>query len=102
LAATRAPIDAAQFVTRLGQAGIEGPIAQFIWDEFQPYDFAPLTPYPEDRPITEMRIDGDDLSDIVVRFEKQFRRRWRGKWIGPKDSTLAEFAKALVDSTSEL
>jgi len=47
-----------------------------------------------------MRIDGDDLSDMVTTFEKRFNRRWTGKWIGPDDPTLIEFAKALIESTS--
>jgi hypothetical protein len=49
-----------------------------------------------------MKIDPDELSDIVTDFEKHFGRRWRGKWIGPKAPTFAVFAKALADSTVEV
>ena len=48
-----------------------------------------------------MRIDADDLSDIVTRFEKQFGRKWIGKWVGPDDPTLIQFAVGLSASTSE-
>jgi hypothetical protein len=48
-----------------------------------------------------MRIDSDDLSDMAMKFEKQFGRRWVGKWIGPDDPTLAEFAVGLLASTSD-
>ena len=81
--------------------GVEAPVAQFVWDEFQPYYFAPLTPYPEDRPVSEIRVDGDDLSEMVTTFEKQFDRKWLGKWVDPDDPTLLEFATALIKSTSE-
>jgi len=100
LADTRVPLDSVEFTERFVAEGIEAPIARFIWEEFQPYYFAPLTPYPEDRPLSGMRIDGDDLSDMVTTFEKRFNRRWTGKWIGPDDPTLIEFAKALIESTS--
>jgi hypothetical protein len=83
------------------EAGVEQRVAQFVWDEFQPYYFAPLTPYPEDRPVGEMRIDGDDLSDMVTTFEKKFDRKHVGKWVGPDDPTLLEFAVALTNSTRE-
>lgn len=101
LAATRSPIDAREFAERLSAAGVEQPVSQFVWDEFQPYYFAPLTPYPEDRPISELRIDADDLSDIAMKFEKRFGRRSLGKWVGPDDPTLVELALGLVASTSD-
>ena len=94
-------MDLREFASQLVEVGIQEDVASFVWDEFQPYYFAPLTPYPTDRPLGEFRIDGDDLSDMVPKFEKQFGRRWRGKWVGPDDPTLAEFARALVDSTTE-
>ncbi|MFL6725599.1 MAG: hypothetical protein ACJ8FS_03670 [Sphingomicrobium sp.] len=47
-----------------------------------------------------MRIDGDDLSDMITTFEKQFDRKWVGKWVGPDDPTLLEFAIALTSSTN--
>ena len=86
---------------RLVEEGVEPRVAEFVWDDFQRYYFAPLTPYPEDRPVGEMRIDGDDLSDMVTAFEKKFDRKWVGKWVGPEDPTLLEFAVALMNSTSE-
>jgi hypothetical protein len=89
------------FTARLVRAGVDGRVAQFVWEEFQPYYFAPLTPYPEDRPISEFTIDPDDLSDMVTAFEKRFDRRWGGKWIGPDDPTLTDFASGLLASTSE-
>jgi hypothetical protein len=100
LAETRSPLDGDEFKARLVAAGVDGRVAQFVWDEFQPYYFASLTPYPEDRPISEMRIDSDDLSDIEARFEKQFGRHWLGEWIGSHDPTLVEFAQSLMNSTS--
>jgi hypothetical protein len=99
LARSRAPIDCSEFERRLDLAGIEPHFAQFVWERMQPYYFKPLTPYPEDRPVTGLRIDGDDLSEMVTDFEKQFSRVWCGKWIGPDDPTLTEFARALIDST---
>jgi len=101
LAATRPPLNVDQFTSEFASEGIDEAVAKFVWDEFQPYYFSPLTPNPADRPIGDFRIDGDDLSDMVTKFEKQFGRRWRGKWIGPDDPTLAEFGRALLDSTSE-
>jgi hypothetical protein len=100
LADTRPPIDAAEFQNRLMQAGVEASVAQFVWDQIEPYYFAPLTPYPEDRPVKQFRIDTDDLSDMVTKFEKKFGRKWVGKWVGPDDPTLIEFAHGLLDSTS--
>jgi hypothetical protein len=101
LADTRPPLSDDQFIGQLVANGIEHAVARFVWDEFQPYYYAPLTPYPNDRPISGMRIDPDDLSDIEKRFEKHFKRRWGGKWIGSHDPTLIEFAHGLWDSTAE-
>jgi hypothetical protein len=101
LAQTRPPLDSGEFTRRLIESGIQQRVAQFVWDEFQPYYFAPLTPYPDDRPISEFKIDSDDLSDIVASFEKRFDRRWNGKWIGSDDPTLTEFASGLMASTGE-
>ena len=80
-------------------AGIDAEIARFIWDEMQPYYFSPLTPYPTDRPIGDFQVDPDDLSDMVTVFEKRFDRVWSGKWVGPDDPSLIEFAQGLVAST---
>ena len=91
----------AEFAKRLVEAGVDPRVADFIWDQFKPYYFQSLTPYPDDRPVREFRIDPDDLSDIVTDFEKQFGRQWTGEWIGPDDPTLTEFALGLMDSTSE-
>ena len=101
LATTRPTLNSSEFVRRFVAAGVDERVSDFIWTEFQPYYFAPLTPYPEDRPISEMRIDGDDLSEMVTKFEKKFDRRWNGKWVGPDDPTLLDFAIALMNSTSE-
>lgn len=98
---TRPPLSAAQFTTELAGSKVDAEVAQFVWEEFQPYYLAPLTPYPADRPVSEMRIDGDDLSDMVTTFEKRFSRKWIGEWVGPKDPTLLEFAIALMNSTRE-
>ena len=92
-------MNATQFAALLVAAGVHEHVAHFVWDEFQPYYFRPLTPHPEDRPIGEFRIDPDDLSDIVTAFEKQFDRKWFGEWIGSDDPTLAEFALGLSAST---
>jgi hypothetical protein len=94
-------MELADFTKRFADAGVEEAVAKFVWDELQPYYFAPLTPYPEDRPVSEMRIDPDDLSDIVTTFERQFSRKWVGKWVGPDDPTLVEFAVGLLNSTSD-
>jgi hypothetical protein len=101
VARKRPAIDAVEFRNRLVKAGAVPSVAEFVWDQFQPCYFEPLTPYPDDRPIGEFRIDPDDLSDMVTDFEKKFGRRWRGEWIGPEDPTLTEFARGLMDSTSE-
>jgi len=93
-------MDSVEFTRKLAEAGVQENVARFVWDEFQPYYFKPLTPYPTDRPIGDFKIDGDDLSDMVTRYEKQFNRRWCGKWVGPDDPTLADFAVALTDSTT--
>jgi len=95
-------MDSREFTTQLAKAGVHEEVAKFVWDEFEPYYFKPLTPYPTDRPIGEFKIDGDDLSEIIIKFEKRFDRRWCEKWIGPDDPTLIEFAVALTDSTAEL
>ena len=94
-------MESTEFKRRLQAAGVEERVAEFVWDEFQPYYFSPLTPYPEDRPFSDMRIDGDDLSDIVTEFEKKFHRHWGGEWVGPEDPTLIEFALALSASTTD-
>jgi hypothetical protein len=101
LAKTRPPINSDEFARRLTTVGVDARIAEFAWSEFQPYYCAPLTPYPEDRPVSEMRIDPDDLSEMVTTFEKQFAREWVGNWNGLDDPTLAEFAVALISSTRE-
>jgi hypothetical protein len=80
---------------------VDQGVAQFVWDELQVYYFSPLTPYPEDRLISEIKINSDDLSNIEVKFEKQFARKWLGKWVGPDDPTLTEFALGLIASTTE-
>ena len=101
LAEKRPPLGMSKFVDALVETGVEARVAQFVWDEFKPYYFARLTPYPTDRPISEIRIDGDDLSDMMLKFEKDFSRHWRGKWEGPQDPTLIEFASGLMTSTSK-
>ena len=87
------------FMQHLQRAGVEDKIASFVWDKMQPYYFAPLTPHPDDRPISTLRVDPDDLSDMVMEFEGQFDRRWIGKWVGPEDPTLIAFATGLLAST---
>jgi len=99
LATTRDSLTLEEFVARLSGNGVDEAVAKFVWDEMQPYYFAPLTPYPSDRPIGDLRVDGDDLSDLVIAFEKTFDRKWSGKWVGPDDPTLLEFAVGLTNST---
>jgi len=88
-----------EFVAALVEAGIEEPVARFVWEKFEPYYFEPLTPYPSDRPVSDFKIDGDDLSDFVMDFEHEFGRRWLGRWAGAEDPTLLEFAAGLTSST---
>jgi hypothetical protein len=92
-------MDCAQFVEQLQESGVDKRVAEFVWKELQAYYFAPLTPHPGDRAISDLRVDPDDLSDTMSRFEKQFGRRWCGKWVGPDNPTLTEFGLALTAST---
>jgi hypothetical protein len=87
------------FIERLSSAGIPCDVADFVRSEVQPYLFKPLLPDPEDRLISEFKVDGDDLSDIVQRFEVRFGCKWIGYWTGPEDPTLREFAQSLLQST---
>ncbi len=97
LAVTRLPLTEAEFSARLLGYGVATDLAAFIWEELQPYYFAPLTPHPSDRIYGDMKIDPDDISDIAVRYEKRF-----GVWLGevtlacPADPTIGEFAAALA------
>ena len=99
LAAKRDTLTREEFVTHLSGNGVDPAIAKFVWIEMQPYYFEPLTPHPSDRPIGGFRVDADDLSDIVIAFEKAFDRKWSGEWVGPDDPTLLEFAVGLTNST---
>ena len=76
--------------------GVGEELAAFLWEEFQPYYFAPLTPYPTDRIYGDMHIDSDDISDIALRFEKRFEL-WLGEVtiVCPADPTISEFGSAL-------
>lgn len=79
--------------------GIDPDVAGFVWDEVQYFYFDPLTPYPSDKPLSELKVDGDDLSDLAMKFEKKFNRKWKGHWIGPDDPRLSELALGLIAST---
>lgn len=99
MATERPSISKDSFIGQMSDAGIDGSVADFVWEQMQPYYFAPLTPYPNDRPIGDMRVDPEDLSDIVLEFEGQFGRQWIGEWVGPEDPTLNELAFGLLAST---
>ncbi|WP_395622292.1 hypothetical protein [Sphingomonas daechungensis] len=99
MASTRLSISREQFVDQISSDAVPLTVVSFVWDQIEPYYFAPLTPHPEDHLVSDMRIDSDDLSDIVMEFEHQFDRRWLGSWVGPEDPPLAEFAVGLLNST---
>ena len=99
VAGSRPALTKAEFIARLSAADIPPEVAGFLWDQVECYYFKPLQPDPEDRLIGDFRIDGDDLSDIAVRYEQGFLRKLRGEWQGPADPTLTEFAQSLISST---
>lgn len=86
----------ADFVREMVAGGVTEASAGWIWDQFQPYYFKPLTPYPGDRIYGDLKIDGDDISEMALVYEKTF-----GGWFGDNpidcspDPTLMELALAL-------
>jgi hypothetical protein len=96
LARTRLPLDETAFCGQMGRDGVPNPLAHFIWREMQPYYFRPLTPSPSDRIYGDLRIDPDDISDITMRYEKEFSVKLIANPIEcPSDPTLAQWMLAL-------
>ncbi len=96
MASDRDSLNADSFVEAMGALGVSAPTATYLWDKLEPYYIRPLTPYPSDRIFADMRIDPDDISDIVVDYEKAM-----GGWLGenydsfPSDPTIAELGVTL-------
>ena len=76
--------------------GVGDELAAFLWEEFQPYYFAPLTPYPTDRIYGDMHIDSDDISDIALRFEKRFEL-WLGSGLVDHSQKIMVAARAMAE-----
>lgn len=100
LALTRAPIDKGEFVRLCTAQGADRMACEFLWDNLNPYYRSPLTPYPEDRLISQFGTDQEDLSDMVEDFAKFAGRTNDQEWRGKDDPTLVEFAKGMIASTS--
>ena len=83
----------------LVERGAEPFAARYVWDEVQPYYYAPLTPHPDDRLGSEFRVDPDDINDMIQRYAKKVGRKRVTEWKGPDDPTLAEFAIGLEGSS---
>lgn len=55
-------------------AGVDNDLEAYLWNELQPYYGSGLTPQPDDRWQTTLRIDPLDLIDIADRLWEQ--RGW--------------------------
>lgn len=96
LAGTRSALDETKFCSRMEDAGAPSALALFIWREIQPYYFRPLTPWPSDRIYGDLRIDPGDISDIMMRYEKEFSVELpKHLFDCPPDPTLEQWALAL-------
>jgi hypothetical protein len=79
----------------LMDAGAGSETAEFICSEFRTYYTAGLTPYPEDRVFSTLRIDPGDIEDAVQEYWKL--REWElpsltEPKLVPSDPTLVELA----------
>jgi len=96
LAKSRPTLGPDEFLEEMERSGVPAALAQFIWDQLLPYYTQSLRPHPSDRINTDLSIDPDDLSEIAVEYEKQFRRRLTRNPIDcPSDPSICEFALSL-------
>ena len=100
MARKRHSITETQFTDELIAAGASPQVAAFVWSEVQPYYFKPLTPAPNDRWESTMRIDPEDLSDITEKYWKE--QSWEQPATEnpvqlPADPSLLEYALWLDD-----
>ncbi|MBR0553828.1 hypothetical protein [Stakelama marina] len=96
LAMKRKPLSEHDFCALMVCKDVRPAVASFLWNAFLPYYFRPLTPYPDDRVYGDMKIDPDDVSDIAVRYEKDFGVELAGNPFECRaDPTLAELGIAL-------
>jgi hypothetical protein len=98
MAANRAALTKADFISNLVAAGVQEQTASFVWDAAIYYYSEPLRPDPSDRWEGTMRIDPEDLEDVTANFWKQ--RGWvepspKNPVVLPDDPTLLEFAQWL-------
>ena len=95
-AATRSSTSQVDSARQMLDAGLSGPVADWLWAEIQPYYTRPLTPYASDRIYADLRIDPDDISEVAHRYQKLFRVRLGEDPVPcPADPTWAELCTSL-------
>jgi hypothetical protein len=104
MAAGRAALEETGFVARLADCGVDEGIARSVWTKSIFYYFQPLKPDPNDRWVSTMAIDPEDL-------EGNMRESWESQsWREPKrknsvlipgDPRLIEYARWLQSQRSE-
>ncbi|HEY0626005.1 MAG TPA: hypothetical protein VGD10_04655 [Allosphingosinicella sp.] len=57
-----------EFIQAMSSAGVSQDTAEFLHDEIVSYYFPPLTPQPNDRLASEMRIDPEDVEDLALSY----------------------------------
>jgi hypothetical protein len=70
LASSRIPLNRDEFLVRLTGDNVDIRTAEFLWDELSYYYFNPLRPDPSDRLRSTLRIDPDDVCDLVEKYWK--------------------------------
>lgn len=72
MAKSRNPMDRLAFLSAFQRVGISHETGEFLLEQMRPYYFDPLTPRPEDRVETTMRIDPDDIADLAILYCERF------------------------------
>jgi len=95
IARTRPPVDPSTFIQLLLDRGVQRDTAKFLNEKMRPYYHPPLTPHPDDRTSSTLRIDPEDLGDMAEDFCQDFEvpKPPQGRSVTmPDDPSLTELA----------
>jgi hypothetical protein len=71
LAEARHPLSREEFIKRMARDGVSGESGETVWDIARRCCSSRITPYPEDRWSTTLRVNPEELQDETARLAVQ-------------------------------